>query len=85
MKYVISLLFIGAGVLMVWKTLAVQGIFGRIGWAERNLGGAGSVALYKLIGLAAIIFGLMLATGAFGLIGGGFLKGVFGGFGAKQF
>lgn len=41
--------------------------FGRISWFEEKLGTEGGSRLgYKIIGLIAIFFGLMLITGLFG-------------------
>lgn len=63
MKYFVFILLIGFGTLFIAKTDAVMGITGRVGWAERNLGGAGTHTLYKLIGVACLIIGLLMITG----------------------
>jgi hypothetical protein len=64
MKFFIFLLCLGAGLLMITKTQPIVDNFtGRIGWAERNLGGGGTYTLMKLLGAGAIIFGMMYVTG----------------------
>lgn len=65
MKIFVFILLIGFGVLFIAKTNGVVGMTGRVGWAERNLGGAGTFTLYKLIGLLCLIIGFMLITGLF--------------------
>ncbi len=79
MKFIIFLLLVGAGILFVWKTDGLVGLTGRVGWAERNLGGAGTYSLYKLIGVACLIISLILITGLFGRVFGGLLTTLFGG------
>lgn len=77
MKFFVFILLIGFGVLFIIKTDGVVGITGRVGWAERNLGGAGTFTLYKLLGLLFLILGFMLITGLFermlGVLTGGLL------------
>lgn len=63
MKYIVFLLLFGAGLLFVLKTDAVVGITGRVNWAERNLGGAGTHTFYKLLGVVFLFLSLMLITG----------------------
>lgn len=63
MKFIIFFLLLSFGTLFVVKTDAVVGITGRVSWAERNLGGAGTHTLYKLLGLLFLILGFMLITG----------------------
>lgn len=69
------------GFLFLLRTDDVVGFTGRVSWAERNLGGAGTHTLYKLIGVGLIILGLLWVTGLFERIFSGFLVGLFGGFG----
>ena len=65
MRYLVFLVCLAVGSLFIIKTDAVERTTGKIGWAERNLGGAGTNTFYKLLGLAIIIIGMMAATGLF--------------------
>ncbi len=78
MKIFLFVLLTGSGILFIAKTRAVIGITGRVGWAERNLGGAGTYTLYKLIGVACVIIAMMMITGVFDRIFGGLLGGFTG-------
>ncbi len=69
------------GFLFLLQTDNVVGFTGRVSWAERNLGGAGTHTLYKLIGVGLIILGMLWITGLFDLLFRGLLVSVFGGFG----
>ena len=80
MNFLIFVVTLAVGVVLIWKTEACVRITGEIGWAERNLGGAGTYSLYKIIGIALIIFGMMIVTGTFDAVFGGFLRTIFGGF-----
>ena len=56
---------------MVWKTEAWFGFFGRIAFAEKYLGTEGGSRLfYKLIGMLAIIIGMLLVTGLYDTVMG---------------
>jgi hypothetical protein len=72
MKIIIGILVVALGILLVAKTEWFLQNFGRIDWAEQKLGlDGGSRLAYKLIGLIAIFFGLLLITGLFnGFLGG---------------
>lgn len=72
MKIFLFILLIGFGVLFIAKTDGVVGVTGRVGWAERNLGGAGTHTMYKLIGLLCLIIAFMLITGLFERVTDGF-------------
>lgn len=78
MKIILFILLMGAGTLFLAKTNAVVGITGRVGWAERNLGAAGTFTLYKLIGVACLIISLMMITGVFDRLLGGLVGGFVG-------
>lgn len=78
MRYLISLLMLGIGVLFVWKTDGVVGTFGRVGWAERHLGGAGTYTFYKLLGLVLIVLAMLTVTGIGDKILGSLVGGFFG-------
>jgi len=53
------------GVLIVAKTEWMLSNFGRIDWFEQKLGTSGGSRLgYKLVGIAAIFIGLLMATGS---------------------
>ena len=63
MKYVVGILMILVGVLLVVKTEWFQQNFGSIAWAEEHMGtSGGSRLMYKLIGIAFIFFGMLVAT-----------------------
>ena len=80
-RIIIGFLIAAAGFVLVWKTEWFQQNFGSIQWAEAKMGSmGGSRAMYKIIGLVAIITGLLMITnmhktafvGLFGwLFGGG--------------
>lgn len=61
----IALIFVGC--LFVIKTEWFLQNFGKIDWAEQNLGlDGGSRLFYKLLGIIIIIAGMMMATGMLG-------------------
>ncbi len=54
-----------AGALMVIKTEWLINNFGRMAWFEEKLGSEGGTRLgYKLIGIVAIIIGIIVMTGS---------------------
>jgi len=54
-----------AGALMVMKTEWLINNFGRMAWFEEKLGSEGGTRLgYKLIGIVAIIIGIIVMTGS---------------------
>lgn len=54
-----------AGVLLVIKTEWFVNNFGRIAWFEDKLGSEGGTRLgYKLIGILAVIIGVIVMTGS---------------------
>lgn len=56
---------------MVLKTIWFLRFFGKIAWAERNLGLDGGTSLfYKLLGVLFILISLMFMTGILGKIFG---------------
>ena len=58
-------LAIGVGVLLVLKTEWFLQNFGRIAWFEDKLGSEGGSRLgYKLVGIIALIIGIILITGS---------------------
>jgi len=66
MKFIIGIIFVVVGFTMIWKTEAWFGFFGRVAFAEKYLGTEGGSRLfYKLIGLLAIVIGLLLVTGLY--------------------
>lgn len=82
MKFLVLLILIAIGSLFILKTEAIERATGKIGWAERHLGGAGTNAFYKLLGVGLIILGFMYASGLIEGIFGGFFRTVFGGLGS---
>ena len=65
MGILIGLAVVGIGALMVIKSESFLTTFGMIPWAESNLSG-GSLMFYKLLGIVAILGGILGATGLFG-------------------
>lgn len=63
MRYVSFFILMAIGIVFVWKTDGVVGIFGRFAWAERHLGGAGTYTFYKLLGVALIFLAMVIVTG----------------------
>lgn len=76
MRYLMSLVMLAVGVLFIWKTDGVVGTFGRVGWAEQHLGGAGTYTFYKILGTLLIILAMLTVTG----IGSRILESLVGGF-----
>lgn len=66
MRIVIGIILILLGFVLVWKTHPIVDFAGRSDWAEQHLGAAGGTYLMvKLIGIAAIFFGLLAVTGLY--------------------
>jgi hypothetical protein len=61
-RIIIGLLIVAVGAMMVIRTQWFMSIIGRIPWAEVHLGGGGSRALLKIIGLALIFIGFLVIT-----------------------
>jgi hypothetical protein len=59
-----GLIIAGLGFLMIWKTSWIVQNFGTNAWAEAKLGSSGGTRImYKLLGLIAMILGMMMITG----------------------
>ncbi len=62
---ILGIIIIAAGGGMIVKTEWLVNNFGRIAWFEEKLGAEGGTRLgYKLIGLIAIIIGIIVMTGS---------------------
>lgn len=61
-----GLVAVAVGIAMVMKTDVFLDFLGASDWAETKIGPGGTRLLYKLIGVAIIILGLMGATGTLG-------------------
>jgi hypothetical protein len=62
-----GLALIGIGCLFVIKSEWFLQNFGKVDWAEQNLGlDGGSRLFYKLLGIIIIFSGMMMATGLLG-------------------
>ncbi|MFA5128075.1 MAG: hypothetical protein WC457_03690 [Patescibacteria group bacterium] len=60
---IIGILMMAAGTLLVFKAEWFYLNFGSISWAEEHMGtSGGSRLMYKLIGIAFIFFGMLVAT-----------------------
>ncbi len=64
MQYFIGFIFIAGGFLLIWKSRALLNFFGEISFAEEKLSTFGGTnVFYKLLGLALILFGLLMMGG----------------------
>jgi hypothetical protein len=63
MNILYGILWIIGGILVVVYSSPIVKTFGHIDWAERYLGPAGSYTAWKIIGLIAIIFGVLTLRG----------------------
>ena len=62
-KIIIGLIIVVFGTVMVFKSEWFFQNFGSVAWAEENLGTSGGSRLfYKLLGLALIFVGMLVAT-----------------------
>ena len=77
--FLIMLIFTITGILVLMNTEQIVNTTGRVGWAERHLGGAGTFTLYKLIGIVIIVVGMLWGTGLFDSVFGGVIRFLFGG------
>jgi hypothetical protein len=60
---IIGILMMAAGTVLVFKSEWFYLNFGSIAWAEEHMGtSGGSRLMYKLIGIAFIFFGMLVAT-----------------------
>ncbi len=57
MKYLLFLALEPLGLIAIVYSYHIVKMFGRLDWAEQYLGGGGSYAAWKLIGVGAIIAG----------------------------
>ncbi len=73
MKIFGGILIAALGIWLLFKTESVMNTFGRIEWAEVKMQMyGGSRMAYKLIGLIAVIVGMLMITG----LGGPILESV---------
>ncbi len=62
---ILGIIITAGGVFMVMKTEWLINNFGRMAWFEDKLGSEGGTRLgYKLIGIVAIIIGIIVMTGS---------------------
>jgi hypothetical protein len=81
MNFVFGIIAIGIGALIVVKSEWIIENFGGSSWAEEHMGtSGGSRLLYKLIGLAIILFALLSMAGLMDNILLGIFGRMFGGF-----
>ncbi len=62
-KIIVFLLFEGLGFLMIIKTDPIVKWVGRISFAEKYLGPAGTYAFLRILGGLSVIIGLLYITG----------------------
>ncbi|MFA5995219.1 MAG: hypothetical protein WCW27_05235 [Patescibacteria group bacterium] len=64
MPYVVGLIMIAVAVAFIVKTEWWVSAFGRVTWAEQNLGAEGGTRIfYKLLGFGLIILAFMIMSG----------------------
>lgn len=66
-------------ILLIIYRVPVQRFMGNIAWAENHLGSGGTFTLLLLIGVFGFFVSLMIMTGTFDLLLGGFVGKLFGG------
>jgi hypothetical protein len=67
MNIIIGLIIAVVGALITIKSEAMLNMFGRVAWFEKYLGTEGGSRLgYKLLGIAAFLIGVMIATNVIG-------------------
>ncbi len=64
-KVIIGVLGLPVGLLMMIFRYKIVQFFGKIEWAERNLGGGGTYTLVIIVGVIVWIGSLMYALGTF--------------------
>jgi hypothetical protein len=63
-RILLGIFLVAIGSVMVIKSEAIYNFFGPVQWAENKLGAdGGSRLFYKLIGIAIILLGFIVATG----------------------
>lgn len=62
LRILIGLALTALGSFLVIRTRGFLQFFGPIDWAERKLGGGGSVLLYKTLGLLLAFIGIIVTT-----------------------
>lgn len=81
-NFFLGILIAGTGACLVIYTEAIMSFTGRMDWADQWLGMYGGSRLgIKLVGIAAVIIGFLLATGLLGPIVLRLFGGLFSGFG----
>jgi hypothetical protein len=65
-----GLIGIIVGFLLIRYSFALNNMFGSVEWAERNLRGglAGTISLYRIVGVIFIILSMLYMFGAIGFI-----------------
>lgn len=61
-RILLGFIIAGIGFLITWKSEWLLHNFGRVQWAEENLGGGGSRLFFKLLGIAIIFIGYAIIT-----------------------
>lgn len=70
MRFIWGIIGIVVGFCLIKYSFQITNIFGHIDWAEQHIGGGGTYGLYKLVGVAVIIFALLYMFGNVGFITG---------------
>lgn len=62
LRILIGIAIAGGGTFMVIRTQAMLNTVGHIDWAERKLGGGGSILVYKTTGILLCFIGIIVAA-----------------------
>lgn len=78
MRFIWGIVWIAIGFGLIKYSYQLVSFFGHVPWAEQRLGGGGTYTLYKIAGVAVIIFAMLYMFNAMDFLLSP-LGGVFGG------
>jgi hypothetical protein len=72
MRFIWGIIWVAVGIAVMRYNFTIVQLFGRVEWAERNLGGGfgGTYVLWKLVGLLIVILAMLYMFNAVGFIVG---------------
>ena len=62
LRILLGAVIAAVGVGFTWKTRDIEGFFGPVPFAERYLGGGGTILFYKLLGITFSLLGFLVMT-----------------------
>jgi hypothetical protein len=70
MRFVYGIIMIAVGILVMRYTYGLVQLFGKVDWAERNLGAGfgGTYALYKIVGVIIVVVAMLYMFGGAGFL-----------------